>query len=353
MTEVRIGAAVVLGLVAVAAWVVHRGRHPDPELFATVIPAGTSARPVDRGPLPDGLVLDGWGERSLSKFDSSNLYEKINGREGYYKAFGFRFLHFASLQNETNPEVAVDIELYDLGRPENAIGAFAGETPEDAEVTANGRGLSYRAPNALFMVRGAHYLRALGSSVAPPIQAALDRVSERFDDAVEGAALPWAFALFVGELGARVRDVAYEPENAFSFGFATEVFTARRAGHTEIFVRLTEGPAAAETLARRFEEGFASIGEAVRGPGGARLAKDRFLGDLSAVTTVGRLVAGVRGAPDVATAVAELETLRKAVASIDLSQAVHPTREAPAEAGEGERAPEGEREAESAYEETY
>ena len=353
ITEVRIGAAVVLGLIAVAAWVMHRGRFPDPELFATVIPTGKSAGPADRGPLPEGLTLDGWNERGLSKFDSSTLYEKINGREGFYKAFGFQFLYFASLQNDADPEVAVDIELYDLGKPENAIGAFAGEMPEDVDVTANARGLSYRTPNALFMVRGENYLRALGSSIEPPIQAALDRVSEQFDGAVEGAALPWAFALFVGELGAGVSDVAYEPENAFSFGFATQVFTARRTGDTQIFVRRTEDPTAADALARRFEEGFAGMGEPVRGPGGVRLAKDRFLGGLSTVATVGPLVVGVHGAPDIPTAIAELEALRGAAAHVELTEAPAPAGDPPAETATGERSTEGEREAESAYEETY
>lgn len=348
-TEVRLGAAVVAALGVIAGWIVYRGAHPDPALFKTVIPVGEPSQATERGPLPRELALSGWEERSLSMFDTSNLYEKINGREGYYKAFGFRFLYFASLQNGSNPETAVDIELYDLGRSENAIGAFAGEMPEDVDVTANERGLSYRTPNALFMARGPVYLRALGSSAESAIQAALDHLQTRFDRAVEAATLPWAYALFVGQRGAAVRDVAYEPENAFSFGFATEVFTARRDADMQLFVRRTENRRAAEKLAREFREGFAGIGEVVRGPRGIELAQDRYLGAFSTAAALGALVTGVHSAPDAKTAVSELDALQTAARTLGLDAAAPPR----ASSGEGEPAAEGEQETETAHEETY
>ena len=341
----RWGAVILVLLGVIAAWVVYRGAHPDPRLFATIVPPGRGGDVVDRGPLPDGLTLEGWQERSLSKFDTSNLYEKIDGREGFYKAFGFQFLYFVSLQNGAHPETAVDIELYDLGRPANAIGAFSGEMPEEIEVEANARGLSYRTPNALFMVRGSSYLRALGSSIEAPIQKALDRIRDRFDGAVKGASLPWAYALLVGKLGVRVGDVAYEPENAFSFGFATQVFTARRAEDTQIFVRLTQSPSVAEALAQRFENGFIELGEAVQGPDGTKLAKDRYLGGLSVASSVGPLVIGVYGAPDITTALHELRALAKVAGEAELPVLSEP----PPEAGEGEHPLQGEQTGEETH----
>ena len=101
-----------------------------PSETGTPSPAAPAA---PRGTLPAGLAAEGWTEGPVAQFDETNLYVKIDGREDYYKSFGFKRLLFVSLSRNENPEVTVDIEMYDLGESPNALGAYAGE--RSAEVT--------------------------------------------------------------------------------------------------------------------------------------------------------------------------------------------------------------------------
>ncbi len=122
----------------------------------TLTSVEASARP---GVLPKPLAPEGWSEGSISRFGPDNLYEKINGREGLYKGFGFRELTFASLAADDDPTLAIDIELYDLGEPINAVGCYAAERQPDAETELTEVGLQHVARNGLFMTRGKYYVR--------------------------------------------------------------------------------------------------------------------------------------------------------------------------------------------------
>lgn len=316
--ELRWSALVLVVLGALAVWIVYRGAHPDPELFDTSItltlPA--SATLADRGPVPEDLAAEGFGESNLRAFGPDTLYEKINGREGYYKSFGFKRLYTAVLKNENDPMLAVDIELFDLGSPQNALGAYAGERGEGMTSTLDDAGLHHRSSNALFLARGRYYLRAIGPSVDPLVQKQLDHLFARFGTGLEAAPLPWAYRLFVGALEVEPGEVSYARENAFSFDFATGVWSTLLADETEVFVTARASVGEAETLASQFEAGFASYGTPVAGPGGQHMIRDRYIEGISAVQHEGTMVWGVRGASSVSAAVEALTRLGPAVRAL-------------------------------------
>src|SRR5262249_61936292 len=111
---------------------------------------GTVAAPSsDRAPFPSNLALGGWTEGQIAHYDSTNLYIKIDGREDYYKSFGFKRLHWVSL-GRADGTTTVDIELYDLGSAANALGAYAGERPADVAPTVDAKGMWHHARNASF-----------------------------------------------------------------------------------------------------------------------------------------------------------------------------------------------------------
>ncbi len=346
-TEFRIGLAALAVLGAVVAWVAWRGAHPDPALFTTPLaegggdrevldarpaPEGTSAvRPAgigetgagpgasaDRGPLPAALALPGWTEGGVSSFGPENLYEKINGREDYYKSFGFRRLWFVSLQHDALAERVVDVEAFDLAEPANALGAFAGERPEGSTMELADDGAVVLFRNALYVARGPMYVRAIGSDESDELRALLAHLRTTLEAALPGAPLPWAWALFVGELGFEPGAVAYTAENAFSFGFASDVWSARRADETELFVVAGADEAAAGDLARKFGDGFTEYGDAAGTSHGVSWASDRYLKTVSGAKATGRWTVGVYGAPDLATAAAELDRLEAAVRDLPL-----------------------------------
>jgi len=296
-TEVAVGAAIGCGLLAVAVWVGWRGAHPDPELSAAVPLERREARPADRGPFPADLAPAGWRELRLAAFDPSNVYVKIDGREAYYKSFGFQGLHCLTLA-APGGDPSVDLELYDLGSASNALGAAAGELPPGAAAELEGGTLSVVDRNALFLARGQYYLRAIGSSDAEPVRALLARLRTRFAAALPAGELPWAYALFL-PLGVAPARVSFVSENAFSFAFASRVYVGLLGdGETELFATATPDPGAARALAARFARGFAEYGTPLATRAGVAWSRDRYLSRASAAGAVGRLVVGVHGAAE-------------------------------------------------------
>lgn len=339
-TEFRIGMLLLAGLAGLLGWVAWRGAHPDPELFSmeenlaetdggiTVLesrPApsltGNAAPPsgappsaaADRGPLPADLAADGWTEGAVSTFGVDNLYEKINGREGYYKSFGFRQLWFVSLSRADDPATVVDVEVYDLAETGNALGAYAGERPQGGAPVVAADGISHLDRNALCVTRGHFYIRAIGSDETPVVRAQLERLRGALEDGIEGAPLPPTFGVFVGRLGFAPDEVSYVAENAFSFGFASDVYVARLEDDTELFVVRKDTEEDARALANRFVEGFRGYGSAIDPSLGVSWTEDRYIRTVAGAGSVGRWTIGVRGAPDRAAAEDGMRKLEDAV----------------------------------------
>jgi hypothetical protein len=296
LTEVKLGAAIVVVLAAIASWVAWKGAHPDPELFKeapSLVNRGKVA--IDRGPVPIGMAAEGWKEGELSTFGPDDLYVKIDGREGYYKSFGFQRLWFVAL---TNADKSIDVELYDLGEVKNAIGAFAGEVPESAK-TEIANGVVATDRNAMFLVRGRYYLRAIGSDESEATKVALAHAVKTFSEKTEAEPLPWSFDLFAG-LGVAPGKISFYPENAFSFGFARDVHAGLLPdGETELFVVEAATEEAAKALSAQYFEGFLQYGRKAGANGGVSWVEDQYLHRISGAKNQGRFVVGVRGASDV------------------------------------------------------
>lgn len=323
VTEFRIGMAILALLVGIAFWVAWRGRHPDPRLYgdpAAGLAAGGAAtapaKSVDRGALPPALAPAGWTEGAVSRFDASNLYVKIDGRADFFLSRGFVSLTFVSLSDPKSPATLVDVELYDMGSPENARSAYTGEKPADVTSTDADGSSWYVARNALFLARGKEYARLIGSDENAALKAALEEVRKALVKGVAAGERPWSHALFGDAFGIPPDRITFAEENAFSFGFANGVHSGTLAdGDTELFVMPAADAAAAKGLAAQFEKGFLGYGEAVK-RGGSTWVKDRYLGSFSRTTSSGTFVVGVRGAPKVEEAEQALSKLVKAVATL-------------------------------------
>jgi hypothetical protein len=318
LTEFRIGLGVVAVLAAIAAWLVWKGAHPDPALFAASV-GPDSEMPgmgavVDRGPLPPSLAAPGWSERRLSWFDTSNLYVKINGREDYYKSFGFERLGFVSLVEDADTTRIVDVEFFDQGTAANALGAQAGERSPEQRAQVAASGFVTRSPNALFMTHGRYYVRALGADTTGATGRQLEHVRRVLEQHLQSEPLPWAWALFAGGMGLDPGRIGYMRENAFSFGFANDVYIARLEDDAELFVVAAGSNAA--SLAKQFESGFADLADESKSAGGVQWQRDRYVSNWSTATAHGKWVLGVKGAPEVERATRALADLKAALAKL-------------------------------------
>jgi hypothetical protein len=367
-TEVRIGLVILLLLAVIVVWVAWRGAHPDPELYQTGIlesggevadrtdpsggiPGGGAGRApserasdirsrVDRGPLPEALAASGWAEGTVSRFGAENLYEKIDGREDYYKSFGFQHLFYVSLTRQQEPAAVIDIELFDLGRVENALGAYAGERSPRVAAEVDAGGLSHLDRNALFMARGPYYVRLIGSDESPEVREELARLRDVFRAALAGEELPGAYAVFVGGLGLDVGRVSFTAENAFSFGFARNVYSALLDDEeTEVFFVAAPDPGEAQQLAGKFNGGFREYGEPVEGEASYPWVQDRYIQTVAVAVARGSWMIGVRGSPDVAAAEAAMKRLERAVEELGVRGGGRREENRPGGQRSGERPP--------------
>jgi hypothetical protein len=373
LTEVRWGLACAGFLVLLVGWVVWKGRHPDPELYADgtalLEPAGTtkvevaphapvappvtgapvagSAAPVGepvaaavgRGPLPRGLAGSGWNEDKIVQFDEENLYIKIDGRADYFRAFHFKRMHSVLLTSAADSAVTIDVEMYDVSNAANALGAYSGERPPNAKVEVTEAGLHHFDRNALYMARGPYYIRVIGSDETPQIAEKLKQLGDKMLAEVGGEPLPWAYGLFIGQMNLGADKITYSAKNAFSLGFADDVWAVRPLGKEtdlELFVSSRASAAAAKKLAGQLRAAFQELGAPAGKAGAVPLVKDQFLGLFSAATNLDRFTYGVRGAADPKVAAAELDRVRSSLAGAppDLIRRAVPAPTSPAPADE-------------------
>jgi len=383
--EVYWGAAIVAGLLGVLLWVRHKGQHPDPSLYdmsaalsgaaptgAQVVvgaertpladrgpgaavqeasranpapapadaPADTAGA-AERGPLPPELAAGAFREGKIGAYTPDNLYVKIDGRAEYYLGFGLKSMHSVTLESSSG--ASVEIELYDLGAARNALGCYNGERAPGAESTVES-GSTFRFDrNAAFLTRGPYYARFVGSDETPEVVAEVQRLVEILRTKLPSEERPWAFDLFVDQLKLPASQVSYARENAFSFGFAHDVYkvslsAADSQDNMEAFVAVKADAAGASSMAKQFQDGFRSLGAAAgQTPAGVPLFKDEFLGSFSGATASERWVIGVNSAPSAERAHQVLQQLEQGLHA--LSEAVRakaqPAPE-PAKGGENE-----------------
>jgi hypothetical protein len=148
------------------------------------------------------------------------------------------------------------------------------------------------------------------------------RLLDVFRRAIPGEELPWGFAFFSDQLKLPASAVTYVKSNAFSLGFARDVYKvslspADSKEDMEAFVVALADAEAAKAMAAQYTEGFGSMGKAAgQGPGGVKWVEDEFLATFSGASAVERWVVGVRGAPTRARAAAELERLRQGIGAL-------------------------------------
>jgi hypothetical protein len=334
LREVQIGFLIILLLAAVAGWIMWRGAHVDSTLFAPPSEklltdrgkniviykrplepwhepgSGSASASIRLAPFPDSVISPGWRVTAAPQmFDESNLYEKIDGREEFYKTRGFKKLYFLSLASDSQPNVNVDIELFDLGSIENALGALSTEISNpQTEVHATPAGLWYETRNGGFLSQGQYYARLIGSDDNDAVRQKVASLRDGLIAGLPTEPMPWAYALFVGKLHLDPGKIQFQKENAFSFDFATEVYSASVPGSDEeIFISKRAGVDEAAALASKLADGFAGFGKRTE----SGLIHNEYVNGYDGVRAEGQYVIGVRLAPNADEATQWLEKLSK------------------------------------------
>lgn len=177
--EKVLGVLIVLLLAGIlVAFVIHAVTNQDylfnvdETAYAPSAPEATSAEPEtatastneSAGPFPDP-GLESWrAPKQVDRFDPDNLYIEIDGQAPAYVEFGFVELMRGTYDYEGDAERMVDVYVYDMGAPDNALRMYSVEEP--AEKTLVGIGTAgYQVGGAVFFCQGSYYVQVMPSTL--------------------------------------------------------------------------------------------------------------------------------------------------------------------------------------------
>lgn len=278
------------------------------EIPATPTPA--VARVADFAPVPGGQVLP---PSKIDRF-TDNLYEKIDGKEGMFRAFHFVELRFGQY---TNPQTqdAFDVYIYDMGEPVNAFGVYMGERSPTAKGWSLGRD-AYVSGTSAYFCKDKYYINVLG-----PPEGGDDKleVSKTIATAV-AATIPdtdkpfWVEQYLPAE-GRTPHSLKYEATSGLGYDFIQQMFRAEyqfEGRSFQIFVMRTADAAAARAVFDKYVEATAKYDKVVSREADAQGQKviGESLGVYSVAFTKGVFFGGVTECEDQALAVRQAEAFR-------------------------------------------
>ncbi|MEP0841487.1 MAG: hypothetical protein HRF43_02100 [Phycisphaerae bacterium] len=156
---------------------------------------------------------------------TDNLYEKIDGREGQFRAFGFVELRFGQYLDARRRQT-YDVYLYDMGRPDNALGIYAAEKSGETDAVRIGAEGYISGANVYFR-KNRYYVNVLGPAEGGPAAAeTARRIAAAIADTIadSGGGL-WADELLPREN--RQGPVRFQATSALSQEFLERFFFAR------------------------------------------------------------------------------------------------------------------------------
>jgi hypothetical protein len=245
---------------------------------------------------------------------TDNLYEKIDGKEGMFRAFHFVELRFGQYSHAQSQD-AFDVYVYDMGEPVNAFGIYMGERSPTAKAWSLGRD-AYVSGISVYFCKDKYYVNVLG-----PPEGAADKleVSKAIATAIAGTIpdidKPFWVEQYLPAEGRVPNSLKYEATSALGYDFIQRLFRVeyQADGKTfQLFVVKTEDATAARSLFDKYAEATAKYDKVVSKETDARGQKlvGESLGVFSVAFTRGVFFGGVSECEDQALAVKHAEAFR-------------------------------------------
>jgi hypothetical protein len=173
-------------------------------------------------PTPQGIV-------PLSPpevFDSQTLSDKIDGKAELYLSAGFSRLQTQRFKSESEPNLWMEVFIYDMGTGQNAFSVYSAQRRDDArslELTQ----YSYETNNALFLVHGVYYLEIIASEASKTIFQPVKQLAQDFIRNTRAETKSIAEEDLFPKLDLVENSISLIASDAFGFERLDHVFTAR------------------------------------------------------------------------------------------------------------------------------
>jgi hypothetical protein len=159
-------------------------------------------------------------------FTPDTLYEKINGKAELYLSAGFRELRCQRIQPEQNPELWMEVFIYEMETASNAFSVFSMQRRDSGMPTELSE-FSYQTENAVYLAKGPLYLEVIGAQAGPEMkQAMLSFLRHITKDEVSESGTLSEFSLFPEACSDRSR-ISMIPSSAFGFDKMDNIYTSQ------------------------------------------------------------------------------------------------------------------------------
>jgi hypothetical protein len=244
------------------------------------------------------------GFEMLSKaevYNPDNLYEKIDGKAPLYTESGFEELFTQRFAKTGDPNLWMELYIYDMGEIKNAFCVYSEQRRENSEAFASMQ-FAYKSGNALYFVHGKYYIEIVGASESGELSKAIAEVAQKI-----GANL-------TVDPNAGIPELAFFPKedlvpdsfklylvNAFGLDKLTNIFTARyKVGNETItaFIGKRADSKEADATAESYRKFLIENGAVIKNTDNKTLVgkvMDSY-GTTEIVFTVGPFVAGIHEA---------------------------------------------------------
>ena len=249
-------------------------------------------------PIPEGMSPLTPAER----FDRETLSDKIDGKAELYLSAGFARLDCQRLALAGQPNLWVEVFIYDMGSFENAYAVFSAQRRADATMLDFAE-FAYRAENALFFVHGPFYLEMIASGTDDRLRTSMDALARAFILSRPVAQATIAERDLFPKNGLVETSISLISADAFGVADLDRVFTATYSiadAEMTAFLSRRADPQAAAGLAGSYVDFLKAYGGEVQAsndpvPGAAVVA---ILDMYEVVFAEGPFLAGVHEAPD-------------------------------------------------------
>lgn len=277
---------------------------------------------ASQSPISDGLIPSGFEALSKAEnYNADNLYEKIDGKAPLYLEAGFKELTTQRFVSKSDPNLWMELYIYDMGNIRNGFGVYSEQRREGSEAFASMQ-FAYKTGNALYFVDGKYYIEIVGASESEKLTKAITNLAQKTQTnlAVEPNASIAELSFFPQENLVPDSFKLY-PVNAFGLDKLTNIFTARYKVGEEIitaFIGKKADLKEAEATAESYRKFLTENGAVIKNTDNKALVGKvmDLYGATEIVFTVGPFVAGVHEVENQQAAEKLAEILYKALNSV-------------------------------------
>jgi len=206
--------------------------------------------------LPADGEMPGWSLVTEPEYyEADNLWEYINGQADFFIDYGFVRVDTAEYRNDQESNSVV-LEVYRMGRPQEAFGIFAAErTPDDRPLDVGA--MAYLGANVLGFWQAELYVKLTSFDEGPAVEQLLIGLAEKISSRLPNQGHELETLLLFPEDGRVGASERFIPRNFLGQPYLSDAY---RVGYTfdgqkiQLFVVDTGSPKEAQSHFKRLED---------------------------------------------------------------------------------------------------